>query len=161
MNTWRDRLERGHGMRAQRIVEGLLLSATFFFDDLRPAYVAIALMAPQMLTPFAAPVALLWAASDRRPVPDRLGNLYFDQNGSRGAAIISCTLLAIVLVLIRWSTVPLLGRILIAAPAASCILSGTVGFCAGCSFYVIGRDLMVRAGLLREIQGACDVEFDG
>jgi hypothetical protein len=64
--------------------------------------------------------------------------------------------------LIHWTSMPVLGRVLIAAPAASCILSATVGFCAGCGYYVLGRDVLVRARLLRRNpEGACDVDVDG
>jgi hypothetical protein len=56
---------------------------------------------------------------------------------------------------------PILGRVLIGAPAASCILSATVGFCAGCGYYVLGRDALVRAGLVRGTpEGACDVDVE-
>jgi hypothetical protein len=160
--TVRDRLERGYAMRAQRIVQGLLLSASFVFEDLRPAYLAFALIALEILSPLTSPVTLLWLAFDRRVPPNRLGNLYYDLAGSRGACAISCVVLATGFFLIRSSGFPAVGRILIAAPAASCLLSATVGFCAGCGHYVLGRDLLVRAGLLRGTpEGACDVEIDG
>ena len=94
VTTMQDRLERGYGMRAQRVAEGLLLAATFLFDDLRPGYVAFAMLATQVIWPLACPVALLWALFDRRIPPDRLGNLYFDRSGVRGASFISCLALA-------------------------------------------------------------------
>jgi hypothetical protein len=162
MMTLRDRLERGYGMRAQRMAEGLLLAASFVFDDLRPAYLSFAMVALQVLSPFASPIALVWAAIDRRIPPNRLGNLYYDAAGARGAAAISCMVLTTAFVLMRWAGLPTLGRVLIGAPAASCLLSATVGFCAGCGYYVLGRDLLVRAGLLRgKPEGACDVDVDG
>jgi hypothetical protein len=142
------------------MTEGLLLVSTFVFDDLRPAYGALAMFALQVLLPLAAPIALLWSAVWRRVPPNRLGNLYFDKNGIRGAAIISCLVVIIALALIRSSSVPALGRLLLAAPAASCLLGATVGFCAGCCHYVFGRELLVRAGLLSKVQGACDVDLD-
>ena len=158
----RDLLERGYGMRAQRMTEGLLLAASFVFDDLRPAYVAFAMLVLQVLWPFAVPVALSWVLFDRRVPPDRLGNLYFDPAGSRGAAAISCIVLTTAFSLIHWTGLPGLGRVLIGAPAASCILSATVGFCAGCGYYVLGRDLLVRAGIVRgNPEGACDVDVEG
>jgi hypothetical protein len=160
--TLRERLERGYAMRAQRIVQGLLLSASFVLDDLRPAYVAFGLIALEVLTPLASPVTLLWLAFDRRVPPNRLGNLYYDAAGSRGAAVVSCVVLATAFAIVRWSALPMIGRILIGAPAASCLLSATVGFCAGCGHYVIARDLLVRAGLLGGTpEGACDVDVDG
>jgi hypothetical protein len=162
MNTLRDRLERGYAMRAQRIVEGLLLTSSFVFDDLRPAYVAFGLLVLEVFSPLASPVTLLWLAFDRRVPENRLGNVYYDTAGARGAAAISCMVLTTAFALIRWSVVPTVGRILIGAPAASCFLSATVGFCAGCGHYVVARDLLVRAGLLSGTpEGACDVEIDG
>jgi len=162
MSRLRELLERGYAMRAQRMTEGLLLASSFVLDDLRPAYVAAAMLALQVLSPVAAPVALAWLLFDRRLPPDRLGNLYFDRNASRGAAAVSCLVLGGAFALIRWTGFPEVGRVLIAAPAASCILSATVGFCAGCGYYVIGRDLLVRAGLLRGApEGACDVDVEG
>lgn len=160
--TVRDRLERGYAMRAQRIVEGLLLASSFVFDDLRPAYAAFGLLVLEVISPLASPVTLLWLAFDRRVPENRLGNLYYDAAGARGAAAISCVVLATAFALIRWSVLPTVGRIMIGAPAASCFLSATVGFCAGCGHYVIARDLLVRAGLLSGTpEGACDVEIDG
>lgn len=162
MSTLRERLERGYAMRAQRIVEGVLLASSFVFDDLRFAYVAFGLLALEVISPLTSPVTLLWLAFDRRVPENRLGNLYYDSAGSRGAATISCIVLATAFALVRWSAVPTLGRILIGAPAASCFLSATVGFCAGCGHYVLARDLLVRAGLLSGTpEGACDVEIDG
>jgi hypothetical protein len=162
MPTLHERLERGYGMRAQRVVQGLLLAASFVFDDLRPAYAAFGLLALEVLSPLASPVTLLWLAFDRRVPPIRLGNLYYDTSGTRGAAAVSCVVLATAFALVRWSGLPALGRLLIGAPAASCLLSATVGFCAGCGHYALGRDLLVRAGLLRGTpEGACDVEVDG
>ena len=157
----RDLLERGHGMRAQRMTEGLLLTGSFVFDDLRPAYVALAMLALQVLSPCAAPVGLTWVLFDRRLPADRLGNLYYDSAGTRGAAAISCIVLTTALALIHWG-LPVIGRVLIGAPAASCILSATVGFCAGCGYYVVGRDLLVRAGIVRgSPEGAGDVDIEG
>jgi hypothetical protein len=158
----RERLERGYGMRAQRMTEGLLLTASLLFDDLRLAYVAFGLLALQAVaSPLASPVALLWSSIDRRLPPDRLGNLYYDLAGSRGGAAASCLGLALAFALIHWGHWPLLGRVLIGPPAASCILSATVGFCAGCGQYALGRDALVRAGLVRGApKGACDVDVE-
>ncbi len=160
MSSLRDRLERGYGARAQRIIDGLLLVASVISGDPRPAYVASTMIVAQVIWPAAAPIALLWSAIDRRVPPDRLGNLYFDKNGTRGAALVCCVVLTSALALMHWSSVPFLGRILLALPAASCTLGGTVGFCAGCSCYVFGRDLLVRFGIVSPIQGACDVDVD-
>ncbi len=149
-------------MRAQRMTEGLLLAASLMFDDLRLAHLAFVLLALQaVVSPLVSPVALLWLSIDRRLPPDRLGNLYFDMAGSRGAAGISSVILAAAFALIHWANMPILGRVLIGAPAASCILSAAVGFCAGCGYYVLGRDALVRAGLVRgTLEGACDVDVE-
>jgi hypothetical protein len=162
MFSLKDLLERSYAMRAQRMTEGLLLAASFVFDDLRPAHVAFAMLALQVLSPYIAPVALAWLLFDRSVPPHRLGQLYYDSAGVRGAAAISCVVLATAFALIQWAGLPILGRILIGAPAASCFLAATVGFCAGCGYYVLGRDLLVRAGLVRGTpEGACDVDVDG
>jgi hypothetical protein len=161
MTALRERLERGYGMRAQRMTEGLLLASSFVFNDLRPAYVAFAMLVLQIVTPMLSPVALLWMLFERKLPADRLGNLYFDIAGSRGAAAISCTVMGTAFALIHWAHLPTLGRVLIAAPCASCFLAATVGFCAGCGYYVLGRDLLVRAGLIRGTpEGACDVDVE-
>lgn len=162
MTSLRERLERGSGMRAQRLVEGLLLAASFVFDDLRPAYVAFGLLLLQaIVSPVVSPIALLWISIDRRVPADRFGNLYFDLAGARGAAAISCLVLTAALCLIHWAQLPTLGRVLIGAPAASCILSATVGFCAGCGYYVLGRDMLVRSGLVRGApEGVRDVDVE-
>jgi hypothetical protein len=162
LTTLCDRFERGYGMRVQRMAEGVLLASSFVFDDLRPAYVAAAMLALQVLFPLLAPIALVWSIFDRGVPPDRLRNLYFDAGGARGAAMISSLVLATAFALIHWAHLPAVGRVLIAAPAASCILAATVGFCAGCGYYVLGRDLLVRAGLLRGApKGTSDVHLDG
>ncbi len=149
-------------MRAQRMTEGALLASSFVFGDLRPAYVAFAMLALQVLLPLAAPVALAWLIFDRRVPPDRLGNLYFDLAAVRGASAISCTVLVIAFALIHGAGLPALGQVLIGAPAASCILAATVGFCAGCGHYVVARDLLVRAGILRgSPKGTGDVHVEG
>lgn len=158
----RDLLERGYAMRAQRMTEGLLLAGSFVFDDLRPAYVAFAMLVLQVLSPLTAPVARAWLLFDRRLPPDRLRNLYFDSAGGRGAAFISSAVLATAFAMIRSGTLSTVGRVLIGAPTASCVLAATVGFCAGCGHYVVGRDLLVRAGIVRGTpEGACDVDIQG
>jgi hypothetical protein len=159
MSRLRVLLEQGYGMRVQRVTEGLLLSSSFVFDDLRFAYVAFGMLVLEVVSPFFVPVALVWLVFDRRVPPNRLGNLYYDLAGARGAAAISCVVLATAFSLIRWTGFATIGRLLIGAPAASCLLSASVGFCAGCGHYVVARDLLVRAGLLRgSPEGACDVD---
>lgn len=158
----REHLERGYGMRAQRLTEGVLILVAILLDDLRPAYVAFGLLAAQgVLTPLASPIALLWQLVERKLPPARLGDVYYDLSGSRGAALISSLVMAGAFALIHLAGVPIAGRILLAAPCASCILSATVGFCAGCGYYVLGRDLLVKAGVVSGAPGgATDVDVE-
>ncbi len=155
----RERFERGQGMRAQRAIEGALLVSYFVLGDLTPAAVAFAmLLAQAAITPFAAPIALAWAIVDRRPAPAGLSNLYHDLAAVRGSAAVSAVVLAVAFVLV-YAGLPTAGRILVAAPAASCLLSATVGFCAGCGIYVVARDFAARHGLAqRPPRGASDVD---
>lgn len=157
----RERLERGYAMRAQRVVEGGLLAAAFVSGDLRPGWVAFGFLAIQaLLTPLLSPVALLWVLFERRLPPDRLGNLYFDIAGARGGAFVSVLVMVVAFALVHVAERPALGLALLGAPCASCILSGTVGFCAGCGYYVLGRDVLVRMGLVRRFpEGARDVDI--
>jgi len=152
----RDRLEHGYGMRVERGVEGLLLLASFVAGDLRPAYVAFGLLALQaVVSPVLSPFALLYAAVDRRDRPARLGDVYYDATGSRGAAAISCMVMLTAFVLIHLG-VPYAGQVLLGAPCASCLLAATVGFCAGCGYFVLGRDFIIRAAP----EGAVDVDVE-
>ena len=92
------------------IAEGLLLASAFLFDDLRPAYIALAMLLVQtLITPVLSPLALLWLLFERRLPKDRLGNLYFDRAGSRGAAAIASTMIIVGLVLIHVAGLPHLG----------------------------------------------------
>ena len=112
------------------------------------------------MTPLLSPVALVWTLFERRLPPARLGNLYFDIAGSRGGAFVSVLVMTVAFLLVHVAGWPALGLALLGAPCASCILSGTVGFCAGCGYYVLGRDLLVRAGLVRRFpEGARDVDI--
>jgi hypothetical protein len=156
----RDRIERGRGVKLERGAEGLLLLAAIGSSDLRPAYVALALLALQVISPLAAPLTVTYALFDRRVAPARLGDIYYDAAGVRGASAISCGVIGCGLLLAEagWPTV---GLVLLAAPCASCLLAATVGFCAGCGYYVVGRDLLVRTKVLRgPPRGACDLELD-
>jgi len=151
----RQRLEHGFGMRVERGAEGVLILASFAFDDLRPAYIAFALLGLQaVVTPVASPFALLYALLDRQHRPARLTDVYYDATGTRGAAAISCVVMAIAFALIRFD-LPVVGQILLGAPCASCLLAATVGFCAGCGYFVLGRDLIVH----RTPEGAVDVQL--
>lgn len=151
----RQRLQRGYGMRVQRGAEGALILASFAFDDLRPAYVAFVLLTLQVvISAVVSPFAVLYALVDHRERPAQLGDLYFDATGTRGASAISCVVMVVAFALIHYD-VPVIGTLLLGAPCASCLLAATVGFCAGCGYFVLGRDLIVH----RTPEGAVDVQL--
>src|SRR6185503_11097031 len=83
------RLQYGPGMRAQRLVEAGFLVAAFFTGDIRLAWVTLALTVLQSVSPRLVPVALGVAAFVPPPKAHRLGDLYFDLAGTRGACAIS------------------------------------------------------------------------
>lgn len=155
------RLQYGPGMRIQRMVEAMLLLGALFTGDLRWAYAVLVLTALQALSPRLVPVALAVSAFFPAPAKHRLGDLYFDLAGTRGACAISLFVqaLGIGLVLAGHDVV---GYAILAMPAASFVLSPTVGFCCGCSIYVGLRDLLAHAGVAkRYAHGACDIDIDG
>ena len=152
------RLQYGPGMRVQRMVEALLLIATFFTGDVRPAYVAVVLTGLEALSPRLVPVALAVSAFVPPPQEHRLGDLYFDLAGSRGACAISVFVQSGAIWLVQ-SGHEVIGYLILAMPTASFVLSPTVGFCCGSSVYVGMRELLVRVGIAkRYAHGACDVE---
>jgi hypothetical protein len=152
------RLQYGPGMRVQRIVEALLLIATFFTGDLRLAYVALGLTALQAVSPRLVPVALVVSAFVRAPTDHRLSDLYFDFAGTRGACAISVFVQAGAIWLVQ-SGHEVIGYAILSVPTASFLLAPTVGFCCGCAVYVGMRELLVRAGVIkRYAHGACDIE---
>jgi hypothetical protein len=156
--TITDRLERGRGMRIERGLEAALLVSSFFFQTLVPVYAVLVLFVLQVAWPVLAPFALIWSMFERRPPADRLGNLYFDLSASRGACVVSSIVTITGLLAVRAGH-PLIGYLLFAGPCASCVLAATVGFCAGCGWYVIGRDIFARRGwICRVPKGATDVE---
>jgi hypothetical protein len=151
----RTRLEHGYGMRVQRSVEGLLVLSALVFDDVRPAYVAFGLIALQaVVSSLASPFAVACALVDRTERPHRLGDLYYDATALRGASSISVVALATAFLLIHYD-VPIAGKLLLGVVCASCLLAATVGFCAGCSYFVFGRELIVH----RQPEGAVDVQL--
>lgn len=160
MPTLTERLERGYAMRAERMVEGGLLALAFMTADVRPAYAAFVLLALEVVvSPLASPVVLGWLAFERTLPPDRLGNLYFDLAAARGAAAVSCLMLVAGFAF-HHAGWPAVGLAFLAPPCASCFLSCTVGFCAGCGWYVLARDLLARAGWVRRTpEGARDVDI--
>jgi hypothetical protein len=58
-----------------------------------------------------------------------------------------------------WTTI---GFVILTFPAASFLMAPTLGFCAGCWFYVLGRDWLVRRGWLkRGSDDFSDITVDG
>jgi hypothetical protein len=142
-------LQFGPAMRVQRLVEAGFMLAAIFTQDVRFAYVTLLLTALQVLSPRWVPVAQLVA----RIVPlrggHRIGDLYFDLGGVRGASAISVLVQAVGIGLIQVGF-DIAGFVLLTLPTASFLLAPTLGFCCGCWFYVVGRDWLARRGWLKE-----------
>jgi hypothetical protein len=151
------RLQYGPGMRVQRFVEAAFLLASVFSSDLRFAWVTFGLTVLQAVSPRLVPVAA--AVATFVPLKAHaLGDLYFDLAGTRGACAISAVVQAVGLWLVH-SEHPALGFLLLTMPAASFLLSPTVGFCCGCACYVFARSTLARLGLIeRNADDACDVD---
>ncbi|WP_372525499.1 DUF4395 family protein [Piscinibacter sp.] len=141
-------LRFGPGMRAQRLTEAGFLIAAIFAQDLRFAYVAFVFTLLQALSPRWVPVARGVARLVRFNGEHRIGNLYFDLGGVRGACAISVLVQAAAIAFV-WAGHATAGYLILALPAASLLMAPTLGFCAGCWFYVLGRDVLVRRGWLR------------
>ncbi|HSH91963.1 MAG TPA: DUF4395 family protein [Ramlibacter sp.] len=160
MNIDRE-LQYGPGMRVQRLTEAAFLVAAILTQDVRFAYVTFMLTILQALSPRLAPVALVVARVARFSGRHEIGNLYFDLRGSRGACAISVFVQAagIALVLAGYA-IP--GFVLLTLPTASFLMAPTMGFCAGCWFYVLGRDWFARHGLLKGgSDDSHDIPVDG
>lgn len=154
-------LQFGPGMRVQRLTEAAFLVAAIFTQDIRFACVTFALTVLQALSPRWVPVALTVAWLVRFRGEHRIGDLYFDLGGIRGACILSTVVQAIGLGLVAagW---PIVGFIVLAVPTASFLIAPTLGFCAGCWFYVLGRDWVARRGWLkRGFDDFNDLTIDG
>jgi hypothetical protein len=160
MNIDRE-LQFGPGMRVQRLTEAAFLIAALFTQDVRFAYVTFMLTALQALSPRWAPVALLVARLVRFQGQHRIGDMYFDLRGSRGACAISVFVQAAALGVVA-SGHPTVGFILLTVPTASFLMGPTLGFCAGCWFYVLGRDWLARhAWLRRRFDDLNDIPIEG
>ena len=160
MNTDRE-LPFGPGMRVQRLTEAGFMVAAIFTQDRRFACVTFVLTFLQMLSPRWGPVARLVAQLVRCRGEHRIGDLYFDLGGTRGACALSVVVQAagIGLAGAGWPTA---GFIVLAVPTASFLIAPTLGFCAGCWFYVLGRDWLVRRGWLKGgSNGFTDFTIDG
>jgi hypothetical protein len=159
MNIDRE-LQFGPGMRVQRLVEAGFIIAALFTQDVRFAYVTFALTVLQVLSPRWALVARVVARLAPFRGEHRIGDLYFDLGGTRGACALSATVESVAFALV-WNGYPTAGFILLTLPAASSVMAPTLGFCAGCWFYVLGRDLLARHGRLKRGFDECsDITFD-
>jgi hypothetical protein len=160
MDTDRE-LQFGPGMRVQRLTEAAFLIAALFTRDVRFAYVTFGFTVLQTLSPRWVPVALLVARFVRFHGRHRIGDRYFDLGGIRGSCAISVVVQAVALGLVAagYSTA---GFIILTVPAASFLMAPTLGFCAGCWFYVLGRDWLARhAWLRRRFDDLNDIPVDG
>jgi hypothetical protein len=91
----------------------------------------------------------------------RIGDLYFDLRGVRGACVLSVIVQLAGLALIRAGH-PTVGFVVLTVPTASFLMAPTLGFCAGCWFYVLGRDWLARRGWLRGgFDDFSDITVDG
>lgn len=141
-------LQFGPGMRVQRLTEAAFLVAALFAQDVRLALVTFVLTLLQALSPRWVPVALAVARLMPFEGRHRIGDMYFDLRGSRGACAISVFVQAFAIALVAggWPTA---GFIVLTVPAASFLMGPTLGFCAGCWFYVLGRDWLARHAWVR------------
>jgi hypothetical protein len=154
-------LQFGPGMRVQRLTEAAFLITALFTQELRFALVTFAFTVLQALSPRWVPVALLVARFVPFAGRHRLGDMYFDLGGVRGACAISVFVqgLGLALVAAGYRTA---GFIVLTVPAASFLIAPTLGFCAGCWFYVLGRDWLVRHGWLKGTSDEFhDIAVDG
>lgn len=147
MDTVRE-LQFGPGMRAERLTEAAFLIAAIFTQDVRVACVTFILTLLQVISPRWAPVAQIVARFARFRGQHRIGDMYFDLGGSRGACAISLVVQCACLALIA-AGFPITGFVLLTVPTASFLIAPTLGFCAGCWFYVLGRDWLGRRGWLK------------
>ncbi len=160
MNTDRE-LQFGPGMRGQRLTEAAFLIAALFTQDVRFAYVTFVLTVLQVLSPRWVPVAQAMARVVHFRGEHRIGDLYFDLRGGRGACALSSVVQGVALALIAAGH-PAVGFVILTVPAASFLMAPTLGFCAGCWFYVLGRDWLARRGWLKGGFDDCaDITVDG
>lgn len=150
-------LRFGPGMRAQRLVEAGLMITAIYTQDLRWVYVAFVLTLLQVLSPRWALVARGVAWLVRFNGKHLIGDLYFDLGGVRGACAVAALAQAAGIALV-WAGHATAGYLVLALPTASLLMAPTLGFCAGCWFYVLGRDVLARCGWLRRgHDDSCDI----
>lgn len=141
-------LQFGPGMRAQRLTEAAFMLVALFTQDVRFACVTFVLAALQAWSPRWALVARGVARLMPFKGEHHIGDLYFDLQGSRGACAISVCVLAAGMALV-WGGYSTVGFMVLTVPTASFLMAPTLGFCAGCWFYVLGRDWLARHGWLK------------
>jgi hypothetical protein len=160
MTTDRE-LQYGPGMRVQRLVEAAFMLAALFTQDIRFAYVTFVLTLLQVMSPRWVPVARGVARLVRFGGEHRIGDLYFDLRGVRGACALSVIVQGAALALVH-AGYPTVGLLVLTVPTASFLMAPTLGFCAGCWFYVLGRDWLARHGWLKGGFDDCsDITVDG
>lgn len=160
MNTDRE-LQFGPGMRVQRLLEAGFLVTALFTQDERFAYVTFGLSVLQALSPRWTPVALVVARLLPFRGEHRIGDLYFDLGGVRGASAISVLVQALGLGLVA-AGFRTAGFLVLTFPAGSLLMAPTLGFCAGCWFYVLGRDWAARRGWFKGgSDDLRDISIDG
>lgn len=160
MDTDRE-LQFGPGMRVQRLAEAAFMLVAIFTQDVRFAYVTFVLTLLQVASPRWVPVARGVARLVRFDGEHRIGDLYFDLRGVRGACALSVIVQAVALALIETGH-PTVGFVILTVPTASFLMAPTLGFCAGCWFYVLGRDWLARRGWLKGGFDDCtDITVDG
>lgn len=135
-------------MRVQRLAEAGFLLVALFTQDERFAYATFGLSVLQALSPRWVPIALVVARLMPFRGEHRIGDLYFDPGGVRGASAISVLVQVVGLGLVL-AGYRIAGFLVLAFPAASFLMAPTLGFCAGCWFYVLGRDWVARRGWLK------------
>lgn len=141
-------IQFGPGMRVQRLTEAAFMIAAIFTLEVRLAYVTFFLTVLQVVSPRWVPVARGVARLVRPRGEHRIGDLYFDLGGVRGASAISGVVQAAGIGLI-WTDHAVAGFVVLTLPTASFLMAPTLGFCCGCWFYVLGRDWLVRRGWLK------------
>lgn len=140
-------LQFGLGMRVQRLAEAAFMVTAIFAQDVRFAYVTFCLTVLQALSPRWVPIAQAVARRVRTREEHRIGDLYFDLGGTRGACAVSTVVQAAGIGLV-WAGYATAGFMVLTIPTASFLMAPTLGFCCGCWFYVLGRDWLVRRGWL-------------
>jgi hypothetical protein len=131
--------------------------AAIFAQDVRFAYVTLFLTVLQVASPRWVLVARAVARVVHSRREHRIGDLYFDLGGVRGASAISVVVQAVGIGLV-WLGYTVLGFVVLTLPTASFLMAPTLGFCCGCWFYVLGRDWLARRGWLKEgFDDSCDI----